>query len=227
MKNNDIDSLLRDSLADYRLSRGERRALKEMLHDDEADDNDLALLRSWAFRIAKEEMIDPQSKQILEWLEGVNKTFLPTSGAATARSYAHFSPGDDCVHAITSLFHQAKQKIDICVFTITDNRISDAIEDAHRRGVQIRVITDNDKSADRGSDIDRLGRSGIPVRTDRTDYHMHHKFAVFDGRRMLTGSYNWTRSAAQYNEENFVVTDDKSLVRAFSQAFETLWKQLG
>ena len=55
---------------------------------------------------------------------------------------------------------------------------------------------------------------------------MHHKYAVVDGSVLLTGSYNWTRSAFRVNEENIVVTDDPRLVRAFSKAFEELWEAL-
>ncbi len=52
---------------------------------------------------------------------------------------------------------------------------------------------------------------------------MHHKFALFDGARLMTGSYNWTRSAAQHNHENLVVSDDHELVGAFGKTFERLW----
>ena len=89
----------------------------------------------------------------------------------------------------------------ICVFTITDDRITDNIIDAHGRGVQVRVISDNDKAHDRGSDLSRLRRHGLPVAFDKTPDHMHHKFAVFDSKLLVSGSYNWTRSAADRNEE--------------------------
>ena len=110
------------------------------------------------------------------------------------------------------------------MFTITDNRIAEAIEKAHRRRVQVRVISDDDKAMDAGSDIDRLDRAGIPVRVDRTEHHMHHKFAIFDKVRLLTGSYNWTRSAALHNEENFLITSDPELLKPFSRMFEKLWR---
>jgi cardiolipin hydrolase len=52
---------------------------------------------------------------------------------------------------------------------------------------------------------------------------MHHKFALFDDARLLTGSYNWTRSAADCNEENLIVTGDPRLVGPFRQEFDKLW----
>lgn len=39
----------------------------------------------------------------------------------------------------------ARSSIMVCVFTITCDDIADALMQAHRRGVQVRVITDNDQ----------------------------------------------------------------------------------
>src|SRR6185312_11991251 len=139
---------------------------------------------------------------------------------------AHFSPGEHCPCRIAQLFGRAVGKVDVCVFTITDDRITSAVIDAHRRGVAIRIITDNDKANDEGSDIVRLDEAGIPVRVDRTEYHMHHKFAVFDDSILLTGSYNWTRGAARFNNENFIVTTEPRLISPFANSFEQLWNKL-
>ena len=84
----------------------------------------------------------------------------------------------------------------------------------------------HDKAGDRGSDIDRLAARGMAVRVDRSPDHMHHKFAVFDDALVLTGSYNWTRSAANRNQENFLISDDARLVSSFTRGFEELWKAL-
>jgi phosphatidylserine/phosphatidylglycerophosphate/cardiolipin synthase-like enzyme len=43
---------------------------------------------------------------------------------------------------------------------------------------------------------------------------------------LLTGSYNWTRSAARYNHENLVVTDQENLVQDFCREFDRLWQEL-
>jgi mitochondrial cardiolipin hydrolase len=64
------------------------------------------------------------------------------------------------------------------------------------------------------------------VRLDRSPDHMHHKFAVFDRTTLATGSFNWTRSASEFNQENLVITANPALVNAFSEEFERLWKEL-
>lgn len=104
--------------------------------------------------------------------------------------------------------------------------IGGAIQAPHQRGIALRIISDNDKVLDPGSDIEELRRLGIPVRLDRTADHMHHKFAIFDSALVLTGSFNWTRSAARYNHENMVVSNDHRLVQAFLREFEKLWATL-
>jgi phosphatidylserine/phosphatidylglycerophosphate/cardiolipin synthase-like enzyme len=145
---------------------------------------------------------------------------------AVVRSQAFFSPGTACLQAIRQQLRAAKRSIDLCVFTLSDDRITAEVLAAHRRGVSLRCISDNDKEFDLGSDIGQLRAAGIPVAVDRTDAHMHHKFAIFDGMRLLNGSYNWTRSACDFNEENLVLTNDPSLVRRFADEFDTLWKEL-
>ena len=134
-----------------------------------------------------------------------------------------FSPGEDCVNHIIDLINVAYTQLDICVFTISDDRISRAIVEAMKNGVEIRIISDNFKVEDTGSDIEDLSRVGIPVKFDTTDNHMHHKFMIVDKKIVLTGSYNWTRSAALYNQENILSTDDEEVVSKFSNEFEKLW----
>ena len=55
-----------------------------------------------------------------------------------------FSPGDDCLNDIIELIQSADKYLDVCVFTISDNRISDELIKAYNSGVDIRVISDNE-----------------------------------------------------------------------------------
>jgi len=226
MEINELDNILKATLADFRLSRGEKQALSKLLDQFDVDDRQLAVFRNRAFAAAREELIDPDSRAIVDWLEGIVKALQPAPSRQAVPAEAYFSPADDCPGKLVRLLNGASKQLDICVFTITDDRIAEAILDAHRRRVAVRVIADNDKANDRGSDVDRLERAGIPVRLDRTECHMHHKFALFDASALVTGSYNWTRSAAKYNEENFIVSHDARLVRTFSAEFARLWNAL-
>jgi len=138
---------------------------------------------------------------------------------------AYFSPSNDCLNAIIEEIQKAKKTIDICVFTISDNRISKEIINAKKRKVEVRIITDNDKKLDRGSDIDFLQKNGIKIKFDSTEAHMHHKFALIDKKTLINGSYNWTVSAADYNYENIIVTNNCKARRLFLKEFERMWKK--
>ncbi len=218
--------ILEQSLEDRRLSRAEKFVLSQRLDEAGADAEQLAHFRRLAFSLARDAIDATNGTLIVDWLDDIVKVLQPSAGEDQADlAEAWFSPHPDCPQRIRTLLAQAKRTVEICVFTITDDRLTSAVLDAHGRGVKVRIITDNDKAADPGSDADQLLQAGIDLRVDRSEYHMHHKFAVFDNAVLLNGSYNWTRGAAVNNEENFVVTNHRRLVAIFSKAFEDLWQQ--
>jgi cardiolipin hydrolase len=226
MKSDEIDEILLQTLDDRRLSRGERKALVAVFADYRDDPERLAYFRHRAFEIARRQLPGSRPGEVITWLEEVVKALSRASDPDSAPSLAeaHFSPGDHCRRRIVSLIGLTRRTAEICVFTITDDRIAGALLDAHARGVQIRIITDDEKVTDRGSDVEDLAQAGIAVRMDHTEHHMHHKFAIFDDAFLVTGSYNWTHSAAAFNEENIVVSNDRRLIQAFGATFEQLWR---
>lgn len=117
----------------------------------------------------------------------------------------------------------ATKVLDICVFTITDNRISNALIDLHYKGVKINIITDDTQVVAQGSDILRLSQAGVNIIIDSSPAHMHHKFAIIDKTLLLNGSYNWTLSAERSNNENIIITNRTSLVKPFLNQFQLLW----
>eukprot|EP00668_Euglena_longa_P006025 GGOE01007139.1.p1 GENE.GGOE01007139.1~~GGOE01007139.1.p1 ORF type:complete len:207 (+),score=61.66 GGOE01007139.1:62-682(+) len=121
--------------------------------------------------------------------------------------------GDNCRFAhkptnLTRLCDQlkaAKTSIDICVFNITCDFITRQIVDAHKRGVHVRIISDDAQAQTKNSDIPELRDAGIPVRTDKSPTHMHHKFCIIDNKVLINGSFNWTVQAVTGNAENVVI----------------------
>lgn len=220
----ELEALLKHSLQDNKLDSEEKqdlKALSESLAEDQVN-----FIRNKAFELSRPaiQMGGAEAIKVLIWLERVVKSIQPKNKKPVIKSEAQFSPGKSCRNKIISLVQGAKQSIDICVFTISDNKITQAILEAHRRGVKITVISDNDKSNDRGSDINYLSNKGVKVILDDSPYHMHHKFALFDNRLLLNGSFNWTLSATQKNEENIVVSSDPELISSFSRQFKKLDK---
>lgn len=215
------------TLLDARLSDDERRGLSHALREVSPPEEGLRQMRNRAFELVRGRIADPEAQALLRWLEGVVRAIdTGREPAGVVRTKAFFSPGEACLRAIVQQLRGARRQADLCVFTISDDRIADEVLAAHRRGVSVRLISDNDKVHDDGSDVRALQAAGVPVVLDRTPAHMHHKFAIVDGAWLLNGSYNWTRSACTVNEENLVLSNDPSLVRQFAQVFEDLWRTL-
>lgn len=227
----ELDRLLRESAADAVLDDDEKFELREL--GERLSRDRVRYLRNRAFDLVRERWAqpDPDLDQapltMLRWLEQVVKTLDASVDPPAVEADAFFAPGEDCLRKLRELCLGAKRSIDVCVYTIADDRLTEALIDAHRRGLTVRILSDNHKVHDTGSDVHRLRDRGIDVRLDDSDFHMHHKFALFDGARLANGSFNWTRGASTGNEENLVVTDDVRLVRAFAERFGRLWARFG
>ncbi len=93
---------------------------------------------------------------------------------------------------------------------------------AHRRGVDVKVILDRYKASE-GSEYDKLRSAGIPVRLHESAGLMHNKVAVIDGSITITGSYNWTGTAENENDENLIVIRSLEIFNSYEKEFEKIW----
>jgi len=219
--------MLAATLEDGRLSRAERKALEAVLHEDVEGPQRLDVVRHMAFELVRSRLGARNDRRHVEWLEDIIRTLDASRAMPKTKrlSEVWFSPGGGCGRRVAGLVDGARSTLEVCVFTITHDRISRSLHAAHQRGIKLRIISDDAKALDMGSDLPALAESGVPVAVDDSPAHMHHKFAIVDRRVVLTGSFNWTRSAAEQNQENLVVTDDPSLGRRFSREFERLWSK--
>ena len=214
---------LQTSISDEVFSKSEKRTWKSLLSERPLDQNEINFLKSKIYELAKEKANANNFHFILEWVK-VAISALEQPKPST--SDAFFSPGDACRNTIIRQIETATRQLNICVFTISDDTIANSLLTAHQKGVNIKIITDNDKSLDEGSDIEQLAKAGIAVKMDSTPNHMHHKFMLSDQRSLITGSYNWTRSAARYNHENILLTQDPAVVKSYANEFEQLWRMM-
>ena len=225
------------SFTDFRLTKIEKYSLQEILEPYREDSETLNYARNQAFAVVREYYLDHQEDQDIalhhlqatRWLESTVKVIdtFRSPKIEEGETEAYFSPGSSPKTHIIDAINQATKSIEICVFTISDNDISKAILDAHQRGIQVRIITDNHKSDDRGSDIDLLEEKGVQIVMDQSEHHMHHKFALIDHKILINGSFNWTRSATLRNNENITLSYESQLIEKFVEEFERLWVQWG
>ncbi|KAF9928265.1 hypothetical protein FBU30_002532 [Linnemannia zychae] len=137
-----------------------------------------------------------------------------------------FFPSEESFKQLVKTLDNAKKSLDICVYTITDDHLANAIIRAHERGVKVRIISDSEKAEDLGSDVIRLrDNNDIPTRVDKSESFMHHKFAIIDDALVINGSYNWTKGARFDNKENLTLTNSTKAVQGFKGEFERLWAE--
>lgn len=230
MRRSELERFLLQSLDDDRLSRGERQVLQALLAELDPDTHEQQVLLHRAFALAAERLFDGRDRVLVDWLEEVVKVLRPTQetaagGGAERVAEAWFTPSRRAIGRLRGLMANCRHRLDVCVFTITHDDLAEELLMAQRRKVAVRILTDDEKSHDLGSDVHRLERAGIEVRMDDSPAHMHNKFVVLDERLLVTGSFNWTRSAATANQESFIVTDEPALVGAHLEEFERLWAQ--
>ena len=54
---------------------------------------------------------------------------------------------------------------------------------------------------------------------------MHHKIIVIDESTVITGSFNFTKSADQENDDNVLVVHNPDLAKLYLQEFSSIWGQ--
>jgi phosphatidylserine/phosphatidylglycerophosphate/cardiolipin synthase-like enzyme len=149
---------------------------------------------------------------------------------------ACFSPLGRCSSHILREIGQAQREVLVAIYAFTNDEIAWALVKARQRGVKVQVILDQEfHMANESSKGSFLEQQGLPVRRisglntgkrERGTGLMHQKFAVIDRRVVLTGSYNWTVSADNYNDENLLLFRDAGpLAEEYRKEFFRLWEK--
>jgi cardiolipin hydrolase len=219
-----IIALFDETASKLEMYQEQKDEILDLLRQGRLATSDFGALRAYLFDKASELVNSDNGSKTIAWLEeSVKLLDRAKEQPKNPTPEVYFSPGEDCRNRIQMAILGAKSSVDICVFTISDNLISESIIQKHKEGIKIRVITDNDKCNDAGSDIYDLSMKSVPVKTDTSPSHMHHKFVVIDNCITITGSYNWTKSAASENQENIVTLHDERIASFYLKEFERLW----
>lgn len=151
-----------------------------------------------------------------------------------------FSPDGGAQEAIIEKINEARREILVAMYCFTSRPLARALVRARERGVNVKVMLDRDCAKDKYSKEEYLRKNGIMVKLspERSGLlsrffqiyppKMHHKFAVIDENVLITGSYNWTRTAEISNWENILLFEDAGeLALEYKKEFERLWNWEG
>ena len=147
--------------------------------------------------------------------------------ATNARVEVAFTPGDDIAARIIDAIGQARRQVLAQAFSFTHDGIARALLDAHRRGVDVRLIADREQTErmERGQ-VPGLASVGLPVWLDGEHQSAHNKVMVIDAGTpaalVITGSFNFTRAAQYKNAENAVFISGSD---ALAQTYVRNWQR--
>ena len=165
------------------------------------------------------------------------------------RMDALFSPHPrrDSNHGLNLLEEQlkaAKESIDMALFVLSAQQLTNVLREQIKRGIEIRLVADPGFASRPFSEVlDLLGVS-LPDHTCKVEAgnqpldqtlkgvgtprlargdKLHHKFAVIDNKTVVTGSFNWSPSAAHTNDETLLVIHSPQLAKHFTREMDRLW----
>ncbi len=138
-----------------------------------------------------------------------------------------FSPNGKIQKRIIEEIKQTDSTIDIAIYSFTNNEIAQSLKKAKDRGVAIRLIMDSRQAGEKQKhtqykffkinnfDAQKLKGKGRGI--------MHNKFIIFDGKLLMTGSYNISANAELYSYENVIFITDKSVIEKYQKEFKKLY----
>ena len=148
----------------------------------------------------------------------------PASAKASAEVF--FSPGADTDRAIATLVTGARKRVWLAGYYFTSATIAKALDQAHARGVDVRVVLDRSQVTQKYSSATYFHNRGVPLWINARYPVMHHKFLIIDADTIGLGSMNFTRAGAQKNAENFnVFRRWPALVAPYAVEFKLLEKE--
>jgi len=146
---------------------------------------------------------------------------------------------------LAQLLSQSQSSLDMGLFVFSAQNLADGLAALQSRGVRIRLLADPGFANRSFSEtLDLLGVSqsdrrcrleagnrpwqqalpGVGSPRLRPGDKLHHKVAVIDNRTVITGSFNWSPSAAHQNDETLLVIDSALLARHFTAEIDQLWR---
>lgn len=150
---------------------------------------------------------------IQDWI----RIYFAEPGASNADSYRG---GPDA--ALAAAIDAAELSVDAALHDLNLWSIRDALLDADRRGVTVRLVMESDNLDDR-AEMGELVEAGIPFVEDGSEGRMHNKFVVIDGVEVWTGSMNFTTTGAYRNRNNLLRIVSEALAAQYTAEFEEMF----
>lgn len=143
------------------------------------------------------------------------------------RFLVRFAPEDNIGKTITTVIEAARNEVRILAYSFTEDAIGKALADRWKNGVDVAVVFEGEKAfRDNGGEAPFLKRQGVPIFIDGSaNALMHEKVVIVDGSFVAAGSYNFTRSADRFNDEQILFISSPEIAEDFLAEFEKIYAE--
>jgi phosphatidylserine/phosphatidylglycerophosphate/cardiolipin synthase-like enzyme len=145
----------------------------------------------------------------------------PSLAADGVQVENYFAPEDDVMAKLVSYVQGATKSVHYMIYTFTHADLSAAMIARAKSGVEVLGVIEN-RGASQGA-LPALFCAGLAVRTDGNPYTMHHKVIIIDGQTVITGSFNFTKSADTVNDDNVLVIHSQAVAALYEQEFQKIY----
>lgn len=150
------------------------------------------------------------------------RPFINVSGSPVE---VYFSPDDATMERVIELVQGAQEKVFFLGYSFTDDDLAAALINAHNSGIEVQGVLDKAQAlSNTGGEYQNLLESGIDVRLDGNPGSMHHKVIIIDGQVVVTGSYNFSKSAKTRNDENTLILHNPEMAGIYTIEFGRVWE---
>ena len=126
---------------------------------------------------------------------------------------------------LCQVIEEAKESIQIAMFTLTHPQIVQKLCDAAQRGIAVSTAIDHYTAAGASKKaVDQLKSAGVQIYESQGSQLLHHKWAWIDQKTFVLGSANWTAAAFEKNEDCLLIL--KGLDPNQKKFVNRLWKTL-
>ena len=162
-------------------------------------------------------------------------TAVDNSVATTQNAVQLFETIDD---TLIAYINRAELTLDLTIYDFINDgvsNISQAINAAAERGVQVRFISDGTLAAT-NTGISELSAQVNHIYSPVGEVYniMHNKFVVVDANHpdalkpiVWTGGTNWTERQLYTDNNAVIIVQDQSLARAYTLEFDEMWGSNG
>jgi len=136
-----------------------------------------------------------------------------------------FAPEEEVAARIIAEIKGAQSRIRFLAFIFTSDEIADAMLERARAGVVVQGVMESRNAEREYSQYKRLLAEVHDVLLDGNPYIMHHKVIIIDDKTVILGSYNFTASAEEKNDENLLIIHDPEVAALFVAEFGRVYEQ--